>query len=105
MNNKMDDNNSKAYIIETQCDSNINFQSRIIECSSWYDYVQTYKQYNPVKPSDYYKSTLLGFTLPKMAKIVDLKFNDYQLSCNIILYDTTKRQRFAQLIGPEFKFE
>lgn len=92
----LDKNN--VYIIETNYDiDGNNFQSRIISCPSWEQYISFYKDYNGKATENIYGS-LVGYVLPYHAKIENFKYDDRTLSCDIILVNNRMKKRFATKI-------
>lgn len=92
----LDKNN--VYIIETNYDIDGNdFQSRIISCSSWEQYISFYKDYNGKATENIYGS-LVGYVLPYHAKIENFKYDEYTLSCDLRLFNNCIKKRFATKI-------
>lgn len=88
-------------IIETNIDfHNKEHQSRIITYKSWDDYCKLYINYNG-EPTENLNGTLIGRVLPRDATITSLKYDDFHLSCDILLYNGLVQIRFAYLINNE----
>jgi len=65
-------------------------QTRVLEISSWEEYCNLYKNYNGDPVGDKYKcvfNQMIGYTLPKNATIVDLKIDDFHLTCDMKLWN------------------
>ncbi len=62
-------------------------QSRVIEASSWDEYVNYYEEnIETNRAESNFKSLtrLIGSSLPKYGEIFELKYDDFHLSCYVI---------------------
>ena len=82
-------------IIETNYHNERDFQSRIIEVDSWYQYINHYINYKGEATGDYNNSIYRGYVLPKNAKIDSLKYDDNKLMCTITCWNNNKIIRLA----------
>lgn len=69
-------------------------QSRIIEVDSWDEYSEEIKQAKTVDRN----GTMFGVSIPKQAKIENLKVDNKHLSCDVYLYNNTLIKKLAYLI-------
>jgi len=82
-------------------------QSRVIEFDDWEKYVDFFRNYN----GDYVNSCisaygcLMGVTLPKHATIKNLEYDNYHLSCDVILFDGSISKTLAYLIEEPEKLD
>lgn len=86
-------------IIETTVNMK-DHQARVIAYNSWEEYCKLYENYNG-QASEFINGTLLGVSLPKLANISQLEYDNFHLQCFIKLYDDTWCKRFAYLISDE----
>lgn len=80
-------------------------QSRVLEIPSWEEYCDLYKNYNgeavrdeDIKYKDVYGTLLRGCQLPKNATIVNLKVDDFHLTCDMDLWDGTPHYKLAYVL-------
>lgn len=71
----------------------------MILCNSWNEYVDLYKYYKGESCGKDIKSFtgLLGNVLPKDATIKNLVFDDFHLSCDLILWNGATGTKLAFL--------
>lgn len=75
-------------------------QSRIVEANSWKEYVSIYENYDGNYVDKFkVKTQLLGYSIPRMVKIMNLKYNDFHLSCDLILWNGQNEGKLAYLIA------
>lgn len=74
-------------VIETNIfiDENYSFQSRVIEVESWESLIEEVEN-KEVVIRESYLGNYMGVTVPKSARIENLKYNDTQLSFDIYTY-------------------
>lgn len=89
-------------IIETNLSIDINdtfrdHQSRVIETGSWQDYINEIKEAKCVSRMSCL-GHLDGCTIPKIAKVENLKYDDFHLSCDVINFANQKTKKLAYLI-------
>lgn len=76
-------------------------QTRVLEISSWEEYCDLYRNYNGTPVGDKYKcvyNQLSGYVLPKNAMIMNLKIDDFHLTCDLNLWDGTPHYKLAYII-------
>ena len=75
-------------------------QSRIIEFDDWEKYIDFFLNYNGdyVNNCNSVYGCLMGVTLPKHATITNLEYDNYHLSCDVILFDMSVCKTLAYLI-------
>ena len=92
------DNINKVYVIETNYSpDNNSFQSRLIYCDSWEEYISFFTNYDK-KATRTLAGTLLGSSLPHNVTIENLQYDDEYLSCDIKLFNNNIKKRFAQKV-------
>lgn len=71
-------------------------QSRIIEANSWNDYIQMYREYDGFA-IDRFKtiSEMIGNSIPKDVEILNLKFDERHLSCDLKHKDGWSEKKLA----------
>jgi len=70
-------------------------QSRVIEYDSWDEYIELIK-------SEKYKlvnGTMDGCILPRSAKVENLIFDDFHLSCDVLTAVNTRIMKFAYKVN------
>jgi len=83
-------------VIETNLslDNNDNIadhQSRVIEVESWEEFINEIKECKTVIRKSIY-GCLDGCTIPRESKIVNLKYDDIHLSCDVYNYFGVKQR-------------
>lgn len=74
-------------------------QSRIIEVNSWEDYCKAFSTYDGDYIDKFKALTpLMGCSIPKNAQIKNLKYDDFHLSCEVVLYNGLIDTKLAYLI-------
>jgi hypothetical protein len=94
----------KVKVIETNLSLNPNYdydiildhQSRVIEVDSWEDYINEIKEAKTVI-REAYIGKMEGTTLPQEAKIKDLKYDYFHLSC-YVYHSNFKTKKFVYKI-------
>lgn len=71
-------------------------QSRVIEVSSWQDYIVEIKEAKTVNRQSII-GNLHGNTIPKECKVENLKYDEKHLSCDIIYGNGFKSKKLAYL--------
>ena len=61
----------------------IDFQSRVVEAKSWEEYVRSFEEYDGLAVEFLHVSNMIGNSIPKNAKIINLNYDDRHLSCEI----------------------
>lgn len=91
-------------IIETNLildDNNLiqDHQSRVIEVVSWGEYINMFENYNGEPVGDYkcIHGNLIGYSLPKMAEIFNLKYDDKKLNCDLLRMGVMFDKKLAYL--------
>lgn len=89
-------------IIETNISMNysneiIDHQSRIIEVSSWNEYIEEIKTRKTISRKSFL-GNLIGVTIPKMAIVENLVYDDFHLSCDVINYKGIRDKKLCYLI-------
>lgn len=86
-------------IIETNMNEE-DFQSGVIEYTSWEDYVDIFKNYNVNKRyiAHGILGSMHGIVVHKNSKISNLKYDDFHLSCDIKHIDGFIDRKIAYLI-------
>ena len=89
-------------VIETNLsiDNNNNIadhQSRIIEVDSWDEYIKEIKEAKCVLRMAIL-GVMQGCTIPKNAQVLDLKYDDAHLSCDVIGYEGKLGKKLAYVI-------
>lgn len=74
-------------------------QSRITNIESWDKYVSLFTTYTGEASGMDYKSSMIGCVLPKMATIKNLKYDDFHLSCDVVLFDGMITKKLAYLVN------
>ena len=72
-------------------------QSRIIEVTSWQDMIEEVSQNKAVARNSYYGG-MSGCTIPRMAKVENLIYDDNHLWCDITTYNGLKTRKFLYLV-------
>ena len=92
-------------IVEVNCCGNPitslgDIQARVIECNSWEEYVDYYKNYSGEAVGDYTSidGGLSGFVLPKGAELRRLSYDDHKLCCEVCKYDDINTQKIACIV-------
>jgi hypothetical protein len=93
-----------VHIIETNLSLNndniiCDHQARVIEYSSWNEYVKLIKE----QRYENRNGTMDGCILPRNTSIDNLIYDDYHLSCDVITAVNTKIIKFAYLISTNIK--
>lgn len=76
-------------------------QTRVLEIPSWEEYCDLYRNYNGNHVGDEYKcvyNQLFGYVLPRNATIINLKVDDFHLTCDMTLWDGTPHYKLAYVI-------
>jgi hypothetical protein len=76
-------------------------QTRILEVPSWEEYCDLYRNYNGTPVGDKYNCVfngMSGFVLPKNAEIIELKIDDFHLTCDLNLWNGTPHYKLAYVI-------
>ena len=61
-------------------------QSRIIECGSWDDYIKAFQEYNGNAIAFRSLTSMIGASINREKKIVNLQFDDFHMSCFVYGY-------------------
>ncbi|MDD2477183.1 MAG: hypothetical protein PHI32_14900 [Dysgonamonadaceae bacterium] len=80
-------------------------QARITNIESWDEYISLYTTYSGEASGRDYKSSMMGCVLPKMATIKNLKYNDFHLSCEVVLFNGMITKKLAYLINEPEKLD
>jgi len=75
-------------------DNIIDHQSRVIQVESWEDFINEIKESKTVIRNSIL-GCLSGCTIPKQSKVVNLKYDDKQLSCDIYNWIGRKTKKLA----------
>jgi len=75
-------------------DNIIDHQSRVIEIENWDSFVNEIKESKTVIRNSIL-GCLSGCTIPKQSKVVNLKYDDKQLSCDIYNWIGRKTKKLA----------
>lgn len=76
-------------------------QTRVLEIPSWEEYCDLYRNYDGTPVGNKYRcvyNQLLGYVLPKNATIMDLKIDDFHLTCDLDLYNGNQHYKFAYVL-------
>ena len=78
-------------------DNIIDHQSRVIQVESWEDFINEIKESKTVIRNSIL-GCLSGCTIPKQSKVVNLKYDDKQLSCDIYNWIGRKTKKLVYKI-------
>lgn len=89
------------YVIESNISINdkdefVDFQSRIIEVDSWQWLVDKIKSGYYFTPN---KATMIGNCLPRNAKVENIEYDDFHLSCDVYNYANMKTKKMFYLFN------
>lgn len=75
-------------------------QSRIIEVDNWNEYISLFTDYDGEALGNYKPifGNMVGCVIPKMATLLNLKYDDFHLSCDIKKWNNDFGKKLAYLI-------
>ena len=73
------------------------YQSRVIEIESWDDFINEVKEAKCIIRSAYLGG-MYGNTIPRSAKVENLIYDDFHLTCDVYNYAGQKTKKLAYII-------
>lgn len=73
-------------------------QSRIVEVPTWEEYVSIFDHYDGTGKGKEFKSSMYGYVLLNNRQLMNLKYDDHHLSCQLIAPNGMREMKLAYLV-------